>query len=106
LAETIDYEIIHSLAGRLRLRVAAIFRDQSLAGGLAELVSCQKGVMSARVNADCAALCISFEPLLFDPIAWLKQLRLLNNGSVIVGAANGLRPLFDEWSENEIVSTN
>jgi P-type Cu2+ transporter len=71
-----DYEVVHSLPGRARIRLPAIRHDQPLAAGLKELIAAQKGVLDVRVNAECASAVICFEPSNFDLLSWLNQLQL------------------------------
>jgi P-type Cu2+ transporter len=71
-----DYEIVHSLTGRARVRLPAIRYDQPLAAGLEEFVAAQAGVLAVRVNADSASVVISFDPSVFNLLSWLNDLRL------------------------------
>lgn len=75
MAET-AYEVIHSLPGRVRVRLRAIQGDQPLAAGLQDLLNSQDGVRMARANPDCASVTISYNPEAFNPLEWLNRLRL------------------------------
>ncbi len=56
------------------MRVAELSHRPDLAADLEYHLAQQQGVTGARVNTSCASLTIDFEPQLFDPRAWLKQL--------------------------------
>ncbi len=71
-----DYEVLHSLPGRVRVRLPAIFDDQALAAGLEQVLNEQAGVCNTSANARLASVTIIFFPDLFDPITWLDQLSL------------------------------
>jgi Cu2+-exporting ATPase len=68
------YEIVHSLPGRMRLRLEAIYHKPRLAAGLEELLRRQPGVSQARVNANAASVTVHFLPGGFEPGAWLERL--------------------------------
>ncbi len=72
----LQYQIIHSIPGRVRLRLHEIYLDASLAAGLENLLSSQEGVCAASANADCASVTISFDSQQFDPLPWLSALEL------------------------------
>lgn len=70
------YEVVHSLPGRMRLRVRAIRSDAPLASGLQDLLNSQDGVRLARANPYCASITVNFNPEAFDPIAWFDKLQM------------------------------
>jgi heavy metal translocating P-type ATPase len=53
--------VVHTVSGRVRLRVPAIQGDAPLGAALAEWLGRQKGVSSCRVNVDCASVVIYYD---------------------------------------------
>jgi Cu2+-exporting ATPase len=73
-----DFEILHALPGRLRVRLPGIQYQPALALGLEHQLSQESGVFSSLANVACSSLTISFNPAIFDALAWLSQLDLTN----------------------------
>ncbi len=74
LADT--FEIVHSLPGRMRVRVKAMRDDSALALGMQDLLNSQDGVRLARANSACASITIQFNPEAFNPVEWFRCLKL------------------------------
>jgi len=72
----LEYEVVHSLPGRMRFRLDAIYHKPSLALGLQELVRRQRGVDDARANPDAGSITVTFFPDEFQPEPWFQQLQL------------------------------
>jgi len=65
--------VIHSIPGRVRLRVPMLKADSHLARGLQALVSAQTGVVEATVNGGCQSVTV-----MYDPALWTSEsLRML-----------------------------
>lgn len=58
--------VIHSLPGRVRLRVPALKAYSQLAKGLQALLSVQTGVTQATVNTGCHSVTVVYEPVLWN----------------------------------------
>jgi len=58
----VDTSVIHSLPGRVRLRVPALKTYSHLAKGLQALLSDQPGVIEATVNCGCQSVTVLYEP--------------------------------------------
>ncbi|HEY9774904.1 MAG TPA: HAD-IC family P-type ATPase [Planktothrix sp.] len=71
-----NYQVVHAIPGRLRVRIDGLYRRPSLALGVLKLLHGCTGLRSARANADCASLIIEYDPEWFDPIAWLDRMQL------------------------------
>ena len=54
--------VIHSIPGRVRLRVPALKADSQLTRGLQALLSAQAGVTEATVNTACHSVTVVYEP--------------------------------------------
>lgn len=67
-------EVMHALAGRIRVRLEQIDHDQPRANGLEKLLLAHEGVVAVRSNVACASVVIEFEPDKFDPIPFLQAL--------------------------------
>jgi Cu2+-exporting ATPase len=57
-----DFEVRHSMLGRLRLRLPALGRTEKAIVGCLSAVSREKGVIDVRWNKACASLIIRYEP--------------------------------------------
>ncbi len=71
-----QFEILHALPHRLRVRVAAIRYNPALAAALEHHLSHEKGVKLARANPHCQSLVIDYDPAIFNADAWLQELDL------------------------------
>ncbi|MEI8016223.1 MAG: hypothetical protein WCH20_15485 [Nitrospira sp.] len=60
--------VIHSIPGRVRLRVPALKADSHLAGGLQALLSAQAGVTEVTVAPGCQSVTV-----LHDPAVWTSK---------------------------------
>src|SRR5580698_7932060 len=97
-----DFSVRHSMPGRVRLHVPLLCRKRSLAGTFLDWLGRQAGIITARINYDCASLVLEYdpahEPLLrlmldrFRDIS-LTELKLLAaNVQAVAAPANG-RPV-------------
>ena len=59
--------VIHSLPGRVRLRVPTLKTNSQLAKGLQALLSDQTGVIEATVTTGCQSVTVVYEPELWNP---------------------------------------
>src|ERR1035437_3812248 len=53
--------VVHSLTGRVRLRVAGIYRDEALGAALAAWLTKRAGVSNCRVNTLCASVMVCYD---------------------------------------------
>ena len=60
--------VIHSIPGRLRLRVPALKAGSHLAGGVPALLLAQAGVTEATINASCHSVTV-----VYDPAVWTSE---------------------------------
>ena len=69
--------VIHSLPGRVRLRVPALKAGSQLAKGLHALLSDQTGVIEATVNTGCHSVTVVYELALWnsDSLRWFLETR-------------------------------
>jgi heavy metal translocating P-type ATPase len=58
----LEYEIVHSIPGRVRLRIPALLISQDGGRQLQDWISRQPGVSSVRTNAQCASVVICYAP--------------------------------------------
>lgn len=70
------YEVLHSLRGRLRVRLPDIYRQPKLAWAIVDALLTHSAVQSARANADCASVTLVFDANAFDPFTFFDQLDL------------------------------
>jgi len=59
--------VIHSIPGRVRLRVPTLRTDSNLVRGLQALLSAQPGITEATVNAGCHSLTIVYDSAVWTP---------------------------------------
>ncbi len=71
-----QYNIVHAIAGRIRLRLKGIHHNRELAAGLEATLNTQHGVIAAHVNSNCGSVTVRFHPDQFDPLAWFDHLNL------------------------------
>ncbi|MBV9581261.1 MAG: heavy metal translocating P-type ATPase [Chloroflexi bacterium] len=71
----LEAEVVHAIAGRVRLRVPAVKYDASLGDRLVDFVQRQPGVVEARANSACAALIVAFDPEATTTSAILTSVR-------------------------------
>lgn len=57
-----DYQIVHAIEGRLRLRISPLGTDAVFAGKLNQLVDATVGVSSVRVNSQAQSIVITYKP--------------------------------------------
>ncbi len=62
-------EIVHSLPGRLRLRVPAIAADEGFAAGFRQFLLAQPGINGVRLNSWAASVVITYDPAVITPPA-------------------------------------
>src|SRR5215510_3844551 len=69
--------VIHSLPGRVRLRVPALKTGSQLAKGLQALLSDQTGVIEATVNTGCHSVTVVYDLALWnsDSLRWFLETR-------------------------------
>ncbi|WP_434221882.1 HMA2 domain-containing protein [Limnospira platensis CENA597] len=60
--QTEDYTIVHSIPGRLRLRIPRLMTDVLYAKRLEKLLSDEQRVKSVRINRTAASLIIQYDP--------------------------------------------
>lgn len=61
--------VVHSLPGRLRVRVPAIKDDAGIAGAFRDFLLAQAGIAAVRLNRWCASAVISYDPAVIAPPA-------------------------------------
>jgi heavy metal translocating P-type ATPase len=57
-----DFSVRHSMPGRVRLHVPLLCRKRSLAGTFLDWLGRQAGIITARINYDCASLVLEYDP--------------------------------------------
>lgn len=60
--ETEDYTIVHSIPGRIRLRIPRLMTDVLYAKRLEKLLSDEQRIKSVRINRTAASLIIQYDP--------------------------------------------
>jgi cation-transporting P-type ATPase C len=75
-------EVLHSIKGRVRLRIPALKRDPALARPLERYVHACPGIRSAWVNQNCASLTITFNPQVWSPERFAAQLGRLSSATL------------------------
>src|ERR1035437_5757856 len=53
--------VVHSVTGRVRLRVPGIYRDEALGAALAAWLTKREGVSNCRVNTLCASVMVCYD---------------------------------------------
>jgi heavy metal translocating P-type ATPase len=62
----IEYEVVHAIPGRVRVRVPALQRVEGLAEACSSLLAQQDGITGVRHNRTCGSIIINYEPSLTD----------------------------------------
>src|SRR5580692_6133071 len=57
-----EFSVRHSMPGRVRLHVPLLCRKRSLAGTFLDWLGRQAGIITARINYDCASLVLEYDP--------------------------------------------
>lgn len=70
-----DWQLMHHVPGRLRVRAAALRRNRDRAEEIDEMVKAVEGVSAAAVNLVTGSLTIVYEPDRVNPNAILAKLR-------------------------------
>ena len=73
-----DTDIIHTIPGRIRLRVPVLKGTPGLAGSLEALLAAQPGIARASVNSRCQSLTVIYDSFYWSSdslCAFLRQLR-------------------------------
>lgn len=65
-----NYQIVHSIAGRLRIRIPRLFGDTDFADRLNGLVASLEGVTDVRINSAACSIVITYEA---RQGAWMQQ---------------------------------
>lgn len=63
----VDYQIVHSLPGRIRMRLPRIKSDDVFAERLQSYLYGLSGITSIRLSKDCASLTLKFDDAFFSP---------------------------------------
>ncbi|HEY9680452.1 MAG TPA: HAD-IC family P-type ATPase [Oculatellaceae cyanobacterium] len=66
--------LVHSLTGRSRYRLPAVYREPDLAASVQHCLQKQAGVTGASVNPYSASVTINFVPGEFEPETWLSRI--------------------------------
>jgi heavy metal translocating P-type ATPase len=59
---TIEYQIVHAIPGRMRVRVPALQQIEGLAEAVSGLLSQQTGITGVRHNRPCGSVIINYDP--------------------------------------------
>ncbi len=81
----IDYTVMHSVAGRLRVRIDAIRNDNEATSRLLSKLSAIAQITGVRVNTWCATVVINYDPHEFSEDSLLSVLNNLNIDQPEVG---------------------
>lgn len=95
----ISFEVLHSIPGRVRIRIPETKHNNTLADRIAEMLLLKAGITWVRANTACASMAIGYDPAVLDtfiPSQYLKGLKLRNlDGQLQVrgnGHHNGRKP--------------
>jgi heavy metal translocating P-type ATPase len=77
-------EILHSIKGRVRLKIPALKRDPALARPLERYVRTCPGILSAWANQNCASLTIIFNPKVWSAESLRAHLGRLSSAALRV----------------------
>lgn len=74
--------VVHTLAGRTRLRVPPLKSDPFLAGSLETLLKVQPGVTDVTVNQSCASLTVTYDPTVWTSESLCRFLQALTREDI------------------------
>ena len=63
-----EFSVRHSMPGRVRLHVPLLCRKRSLAETVLDWLGRQAGIVTARINYDCASLVLEYDPAQEPPL--------------------------------------
>lgn len=76
LAGGIEYDIVHTVPGRLRVRIEALRGTRGFADGFVKAFMANAGILSVRINHWCASAVITYDPTMLT----LQQTRSTLDG--------------------------
>ena len=68
------FKIVHSLPGRVRIRLSDLYHQPHLAAGLEHCLKLEKGVHCVTANANAACVTVTFDDEHFVPDRWFSGL--------------------------------
>jgi Heavy metal associated domain 2 len=72
----VDYNIVHSIPGRIRFNVPRIGKDQAYARRLEEMLNAESYATNVRLKTDAASIAISYQPASLDVSYWVDLIQL------------------------------
>ena len=75
------FDVVHHIAGRIRLRVSPRFLEQPLAKDTAKLtqqINAIKGIKQIRLNLAIGSVVIQYDPKIIQPVLWERWLQDYN----------------------------
>src|ERR1700722_16321497 len=72
--QTLDYQVLHQMPGRIRLRVNNLRYDSQHASACILQISSLKGILEVRTNYWCASTIIEYDPIVVSAEAVLERL--------------------------------
>ena len=82
--------LIHSIPGRVRLRVPTLKAGSHLARGLQALLSAQTGVTEATLNTGCHSVTVVYEPAVWNPDSLCRFLQSRSREELELSASAAL----------------
>lgn len=74
----LNFELVHQVAGRVRLRLPELLTEDDLEQSLAEAIAKIEGITTVRINRWCASIIIHFDETLLPADRLLSKVRKLN----------------------------
>lgn len=72
----VDYNIMHSIPGRIRFNVPRIGKDKAYARRLEKMLNDESYATNVRLKTDAASIAISYQPASLDVSYWINLIQL------------------------------
>ena len=69
-----QFEIRHSISGRIRLRIPALKDNEALSGMLTQWLESQPGVSGVRIKQACCSVVVNYRESTHEDLPWLRTL--------------------------------
>lgn len=98
----VDYNIVHSIPGRIRFNVPRIGKDKAYARRLEKMLNAESYATNVRLKTDAASIAITYQPASLDVFHWVNVIQLASQAS---NAVPTVQPV-EQQTEKKIDKTN
>lgn len=77
-----EFAVIHSVAGRIRIRIEALQNDDELSNLIQHALSTVRGITAVRINKWCCSAILNFEPAVTSADELINKIRRIKLGAI------------------------